>query len=405
MLTFNPEDKTIKNTYKLLGNIRNLGVLVAQISVDKGYFHLGVDMSFIKGFFYPTNTPKGFELTTINKFELVNVIEYHYNDKVFKELGLVNPFELNDRYSVRNYVLIKDVNDVQYLIALGNFKIFTKIDFKENRNEKAGIGRLINKLLQATNYKFEPKDLESFVNRYKAYKKILDGEATMEVVSGDEIRKWYDESRYSNGLGSLNKSCMRFEDCQDYFTIYTQNPEVCQMVILYNSDKTKIEGRALLWTLIDGRKVMDRIYTTSDSFINIFTKWATDNGYEPRENLLHIRGGIIQLKKLDYSPYPYLDTFMYYNMKRNTLSTSSGSNCVILNDTEGDYMRCEYCDGTGEITCEDCDGGKIACSECDGSKYINEEGNDITCPECNGTGYEKCDSCNGNGSYGCPECS
>ena len=74
----------------------------------------------------------------------------------------------------------------------------------------------------------------------------------------------------------------------------------------------------------------------------------------------------------------------------------------------GGEIPCEVCDaGEKKIRCENCDGsGEIACDECDG------EG-DIECVACGGEGHHYCESCEGGrwycqeceeGSYGCGEC-
>ena len=44
---------------------------------------------------------------------------------------------------------------------------------------------------------------------------------------------------------------MRYEETQSFLNIYTENPDVCQLVILVD-DKNRLLGRALLWKLIGG---------------------------------------------------------------------------------------------------------------------------------------------------------
>ena len=40
-----------------------------------------------------------------------------------------------------------------------------------------------------------------------------------------------------------------------------------------------IIGRALLWTTVDGKKVMDRIYTTDSKLVSLFHRYAAENNF------------------------------------------------------------------------------------------------------------------------------
>ena len=106
--------------------------------------------------------------------------------------------------------------------------------------------------------------------------------------------------------------------------MYLDN-NVVSMLIMKNSDD-KLLGRALLWQF-DDVKVMDRIYTINDEdYQYYFMKWAEDNNfiYKKRQNwsntLQFIKDGkeiesklSIQLSNWDYSYYPYLDTFKWFD--------------------------------------------------------------------------------------------
>ena len=80
-------------------------------------------------------------------------------------------------------------------------------------------------------------------------------------------------------------------------------------------------------------KVMDRIYSVFDSDVNIFKKWAFDNGYIPKweqnaksHQFFDIKGEVIRARctvqldnwKLTY--YPYLDTLPYFNYDNGMIS-------------------------------------------------------------------------------------
>jgi hypothetical protein len=92
-----------------------------------------------------------------------------------------------------------------------------------------------------------------------------------DLVEGDDIEHWYWYENYKENSGTLGSSCMAQK--RNLFSIYTQNQDVCKMLILKEDDK--IIGRALVWKLasikhmrkdIEGVEYfMDRQYTIKDS--------------------------------------------------------------------------------------------------------------------------------------------
>lgn len=191
----------------------------------------------------------------------------------------------------------------------------------ENRRSDIKVGRFINKLIdiykksglkEYDEVSFSAADIEKFVNLYTS--KVLfnqDAINRFEVVEGEDIKKWYHESNYVNGTGQLGNSCMKKSSCQDFFKIYIDNPDVCKLLILKDDTGQKIMGRALLWTTVDGKKFMDRIYTSKDSYVNLFKKWAEQNRYTIRTEYSN---GIliVQVKPKLYSKYPYMDSLFNY---------------------------------------------------------------------------------------------
>jgi len=218
------------------------------------------------------------------------------------------------------------------------------------------IGRLIRRLFGT---RFDQKSIEIFVNKYKA---IIRGEqafANFELVEGDEIAHWYLRARYedNNGRGSvLNGSCMSGRECQNFFGIYTKNPNQVKMCILKNDKGDKIKGRAIVWQLAEpeGYTFMDRIYTHQDADVNVFVEYAKQNGWVTKQRQTY-RGDALLLpdgKKrentnlkvvlddVDFNRYPYMDTFRYFYQDEKTLSNvplrDLGDGWT-LNDTGGYY--------------------------------------------------------------------
>lgn len=164
--------------------------------------------------------------------------------------------------------------------------------------------------------------------------------ADFKIVSGKDITKYYSETNYSSsGTGTLWNSCMRHDVLgrRGAFKLYEEN---ARMLILQEPDG-KILGRAIIWDLhgdkrFEGRVFLDRIYTTNDAFVGLFTQYAEKN------NWIHLKtqaygqhtfvdnGEIIELSSHDnvyveivdelnpYVAYPYIDTFFIQDYRCRT---------------------------------------------------------------------------------------
>jgi hypothetical protein len=169
--------------------------------------------------------------------------------------------------------------------------------------------------------KSEDVMVEEVVNHYKsATKKVFDSEFDSKLVllSGNHIAEWYNEAKYFPGNACLHESCMKKAKCHPYFEIYVNNPDVCQMLVFKETDDL-ISMRALIWTLADGSRYMDRIYSANYSDMNIFVNYARKNGwgcfeFNNEENI------DVQLKNMEYEYFPYMDTFKYFNKDTCILS-------------------------------------------------------------------------------------
>jgi hypothetical protein len=296
------------------------------------------------------------------------------------------------------------------------------------------IGRAVRALLKTAGVDFVDKDIEDFVNKYKSTIDIMNDKFRLfEIVEGEDIGYWYNKENYLKEQGTIGSSCMKSVPIS-YFSIYMENPDVCKLVILKSEDNEyKIVGRALLWTLTDGKKFLDRIYTINESDVQLFRDWAKENGiyskiannssnsakvYDLEGNSINLNQLEVQIRKGEYNNYPYLDTLKYLNIDKGILSTKKGSEDYTLESTGGDYINCEGCDGSGRTTCPDCDGnGDMECFRCDGSgtedcRDCDGRGS-IDCSDCDGRGEiedsdgnsEECGGCYGEGTIECTECS
>jgi hypothetical protein len=171
------------------------------------------------------------------------------------------------------------------------------------------------------------KEVEKFSNLYRAQSNKA--KFTFKVVDGDDIKTYYHINSYAQERGTLGASCMKYDNCQDYLGIYTENTDKVKLLVMLNEDGG-LMGRALLWDF-DTVKIMDRIYTIADEeFLFQFKKWATDNGYLYKseqnwyntlffENLSTEKKELkldIKLNNFQFRRYPYVDTFKFFDEEK-----------------------------------------------------------------------------------------
>jgi hypothetical protein len=232
------------------------------------------------------------------------------------------------------------------------------------------VGKLARAILKSAKVSFTDKDIEDFVNQYKAtFDFLKDATKRFDIVSGRDIAKWYWHDNYVERGGTLNNSCMAEVD-EDYFDIYVNNKQV-NLVILYDDNgsidsdgkytSNKIKGRAILWDCtMNGKKIkfMDRIYTANDSDVELFKQFAQKNDwwFKVNQNMMpyeKISDGkttttatlTANLEQAYWNYYPYIDTMCYINTDKNTASNLDKDYDRICRDTEGgwdDYEEDDY---------------------------------------------------------------
>lgn len=330
------------------------------------------------------------------------------------------------------YCLCKDVSDDElYIISKDGVKRVDNIEDRAGFMEKyyklyrnrMKIGRLVRSLLNDIGAKFSDKDIEEFVNEYKAkIDNINNIEQYFEIVNGEDIRYWYSVDNYYAQEGSLGGSCMRYDKCQEYLDIYVDNKTVDLLILKSPNDSEKIIGRALLWTLTDGSTFMDRVYVCKDFYSKIFKEYASKNNWlhKRSDNSQEdcdvvkpdgsMREGKLEVKVngYEYEKYPYADTLKFYYIFDKTISNKADKkkDYIKIEDTEGgidkDDFGCTICRGDSNRRCSTCAGdGNISteCEICGGSGKENVE-----CDDCGGTGNNECDECSGSGNIECESC-
>jgi hypothetical protein len=234
--------------------------------------------------------------------------------------------------------------------------MFNEYDLKSKSRNDVKLGRLVNALLPG---KYTSKDIEEFTNKFKAA--LSKQGERFEEVSGEDINHWYNADNYKEMSGTLGNSCMAKKS--GLFTIYTENPDVCKMLILVEDDE--LIGRALVWKLssikIYGKDpkqdswFMDRQYTIKDSDVEKFRNYAKEKGWIYKSSNNHhsfsnvtIEGEEknaaleVKVEAKNYRRYPYMDTFRRFDPNEGILyndddEDESYEGQYILNDTQGGY--------------------------------------------------------------------
>ena len=277
---------------------------------------------------------------TVNDFKLLKVIDSDgkmINDK-YRVKGHYFYYLQNNKEPEKFVAVFRAADSTS---TLGNTNKVVFANIPETRRSEVKLGRFVNKLIDIYSksdalknstdsydevpfFDFTASDIEKFVNAYTA--KVLFEQNALErfkVVSGEEIRKWYNEKNYSNntnGGGQLSSSCMRYPKCQKYLDIYVDNPKVCQLLILMDDTGKKILGRALLWKTETGN-FMDRIYSNKDNYMKLFKQWGEQNNYDMKSyNYNQSKVIIVHVKPKIYAYYPYMDTLYAYAPVKGILS-------------------------------------------------------------------------------------
>lgn len=251
---------------------------------------------------------------------------HDHNDENFpnewKVLSTYNGADADSSWARYTLYLVENTEVPDYRLIVfddenGDQAFRKKVSMSDVTRGSVKVGRFINKILDlyfkdsGESNSIKPAAVEKFSNAFSAsviYSR--DSSKSFEIVDGEAIKHWYLVDNYSAIESQLGSSCMRHKSCQDFFSIYIENPDVCKLLILKDASGEKINGRALLWTDVDGNKWMDRVYCIKDSYMNLFNKWATDNGYQ---NIYNTKTDCkIKVKNKDYVQYPYMDTFHIY---------------------------------------------------------------------------------------------
>jgi hypothetical protein len=220
-----------------------------------------------------------------------------------------------------NYISSRKGDDplVSFCPAGREQVINTDGSWKKEGRQTGKIAKVFKSLISSEvleKYAIKDADFERLSNKFKAW---CDDMTRFHVVSGEEIRDWYHVSKYADGGGTLNNSCMRDDAQQEYLDVYVEQPN-CKMLIAVR--KEKLQSRALLWEFED-HTFMDRIYSSEDKYTDMMIKHAEEKGYSRLETQSHSQKYILMsgnsVKKhmvvkleRDYEYMPYMDTLKHF---------------------------------------------------------------------------------------------
>lgn len=262
-----------------------------------------------------------------------------------------------------NYISIskKDLTKISYLTKERYEGLSTDECWATTKRIMAKPGGFISKVFK----NISEKEVEKFSTLFRS--EITKPKLDFQVFEGDEIKKFYHYSSYcERNSGSLHASCMKYDNCQNFFEIYSKNPDNCKIVVLFdNDDATRIIGRAILWHVGD-HKVMDRIYTINDEAYQFYFKqWASKHDYyfKSEQNWFNTRqfemlGSkkinldlVLDLPNTKFDRVPYMDTFKFMDFEGKLYNFQpKGKEYYTLTDTGGrkngyDHLVTDYITG------------------------------------------------------------
>lgn len=246
-------------------------------------------------------------------------------DPKFSKIALSIKNALGNDYKSNRYDMVNFSNDRKLL----------QVKTGKQTNTQ-GVAKVIRTILVATDqdfFKANPdikddtiqKFADKFIGRIPK-ETTTSNEGGFEIVSGDDIKFWYDRKNMKiKSRSELDKSCMAQGHKLGFIDFYCQNSSI-KLVIKLDTDR-KLVARALLWKLesCSHKKswFLDRCYCNDNSDEEAVYEWLKSNTEYTNLNRrdskkINASSGSIMTVKLDKTIvkyYPYLDTFKFLYVK------------------------------------------------------------------------------------------
>ena len=219
-----------------------------------------------------------------------------------------------DGFTLTTNGVILNSNNWERLLAV-EFED-TSLTVKEVWNFKkryhTSIGKIVRRLFAD---KYSDREVTAFAEAYASLITVSNPLYEFQIIEGEDIKDAYHENNYYLHSGTLGNSCMRYQNCQRYFQIYTKYPEKVKMAVLKRSNK--IAARSIMWN-IEGKFMFDRIYYSNDETHNLLKNTLIGAGYETlfQSN----RNFSLNIDLTGINQFPYVDTLCNYDPHRMLLT-------------------------------------------------------------------------------------
>ena len=262
----------------------------------------------------------------IRKLENKEILSFQVSPAMSMLLDRIN-IRIKSPFMMQSYFDVTNTNDSITYLPVDKYKRLEPNDdpYKSRLRQPTRAGKFFRML----NPDLSDKEVETLVNGYKsAYDICISGLSDkLKLVSGEDVRFWYNEKNYVQGGGDLNSSCMRYPEKGPEMQMFVDNPDVIQMLIL-TDENNKLLGRALIWRLAEpeGGTYMDYVYPRYEKDRELFQMYARKEGWLTAENGGYREHMICALNNpkrytMGVDALDHFDTFQY-----------------IRNDGEGDYL-------------------------------------------------------------------
>jgi hypothetical protein len=272
-------------------------------------------------------------------------------------------FQLIDNYvydtSSVNYLTFRNDGTISFLPAGKELKYNDLGEWSRDGRQSGRPAKVIRKIFTKRALSlFTDKDFEQFALQYQAKGAAKD--FTFSILDNSHIKETYDAERSVDCGASLNGSCMNGDG--KYLDLYENCPHL-RIITLRDSDNL-LAGRALLWTLPNGKQLMDRVYVSEERLYDLFLDFADQNkftrkvsykSYSDKTSFTDDNGettykATFKIKTdTEFDYYPYIDTFTYGGYGYITNDADNGCEFEYSNTDGTRYGdNCETCAVSGD---------------------------------------------------------
>jgi hypothetical protein len=219
-----------------------------------------------------------------------------------------------DAFTLTTNGVILNSNNWERLLAVEfeNTSMTVKEVWNFKKRYHTSIGKIVRRLFAD---KYSDREVTAFAEAYASLITVSNPLYDFQIIEGEDIKDAYHENNYYQHSGTLGNSCMRYQNCRNYFQIYTKYPEKVKMAVLKRSNK--IAARSIMWN-IEGKFMFDRIYYSNDETHNLLKNTLIGAGYETlfQSN----RNFSLNIDLTGINQFPYVDTLCNYDPHRMLLT-------------------------------------------------------------------------------------